>query len=577
MLTDKYFLKTGATLANEKYRLDKVLGVGPFAITYLAQHCLLNKSIIIKEFFIAGHCEREGQDVVCDQGIVDEFQLNKKVFIEEALLLAKFIGVSAIIDVIDQFEGNGTAYFVMPFIEGMKLDEYVKSTDGHGLKTEDAVNIIREIALGVMTLHKHEVLHKNLSPGNIIIDEEGSITIIDFDFSLNFNFSGPITESNEAVELEFRAIEQLSTNVKTSKATDIYSLGAIFYFLSTGQNPPSAISQLNEGRELELGKKIPSNIRKIIRKGMALKMTDRYQEVAEFVVELPKIKSKRSVVSAALVAAASLVLFASIYLFNSRKEADVSAVRGTTTVTPQNENVVKEGAYYGLIIGVEDYDNPDLSLDNPIDDAYKVKKALQDNYTFEEQNLILLENPTKQDIIQELYRLRDLLTEKDNLLIFYAGHGHWDERAQQGYWMPSDADHDDPTHWISNSTIKDKIRAMYAAHVLVISDACFSGAIFKFRSMEEPENKAIQELNDMKSRRAMTSGNMTEVPDLSVFADYLVVGLENNTSKYMTAGNFFQSFKENVINNSNVKGLVPQYGILNSTGDEGGDFIFVRK
>jgi hypothetical protein len=146
---------------------------------------------------------------------------------------------------------------------------------------------------------------------------------------------------------------------------------------------------------------------------------------------------------------------------------------------------------------------------------------------------------------------------------------------QQGYWLPSDALKDSKANWISNSTIRDYLRGIPSKHTLLISDACFSGGIFKERSIQE-SSAAILEMYKRKSRKAMTSGTMTTVPDNSIFIKYLIQNLESNESTLISADNLFQSFKIAVIHNSPVNQL-PQYGVIRESGDEGGDFIFLRE
>ncbi|MEQ9231398.1 MAG: hypothetical protein RIF46_12010, partial [Cyclobacteriaceae bacterium] len=114
-----------------------------------------------------------------------------------------------------------------------------------------------------------------------------------------------------------------------------------------------------------------------------------------------------------------------------------------------------------------------------------------------------------------------------------------------------------------------------AKHTLLISDACFSGGILKERAVFE-DGKAMLELYKLKSRKAMTSGTLTTVPDESVFMKYLVSNLRSNAHPMITADQLFRNFKIAVINNSPT-GQVPQYGPIVQTGDEGGDFIFLRR
>src|SRR5207244_3019787 len=155
-------------------------------------------------------------------------------------------------------------------------------------------------------------------------------------------------------------------------------------------------------------------------------------------------------------------------------------------------------------------------------DALQIKNILVNRYSFTDSTTFLLLNPTRQKILSELYRLRKIIGPNDNLLIFYAGHGYWDKDAKQGYWWAKDAGRDDPSTWLSNSDLREQIRSIKSALTLLISDACFSGGIFRTRSGDELMNasKDIQILYKMPSRRAITSGTMTAVPDNSVFLEY---------------------------------------------------------
>lgn len=196
------------------------------------------------------------------------------------------------------------------------------------------------------------------------------------------------------------------------------------------------------------------------------------------------------------------------------------------------------------------------------------------NYTFEPENLKLLRDPTRADIIMTLDKLSHELTPNDNLLIFYAGHGHWDEERETGYWMPSDAGQHSSVNWIRNSTIQDYVDDMDTRHTLVISDACFAGSILKTRSGFDDASIAINKLYALPSRKAMTSGNLKEVPDKSVFIQYFLNRLQRNKQKYISTGQLFYDFRDAVLNNSPN---IPQYGVIQDTGDEGGEFIFIRR
>src|SRR6266542_666638 len=240
------------------------------------------------------------------------------------------------------------------------------------------------------------------------------------------------------------------------------------------------------------------------------------------------------------------------------------------------------GPYHALLIAVQDYDHPSVNrLDYPVGDAQQVERELTSRYTFEPQNVTALKNPDRRTILDALDQMTEKLKPEDNLLIFYAGHGQWDEQRKQGYWLPRDATRDRRADWISNSDLRDAIRGIKARHILLISDACFAGGIFLAREAFGPASSAVAELDNLPSRTAMTSGALTTVPDRSVFVEYLLKRLRDNTEERLPALELFSKLRLPVINNSPTQkdGFrpTPRYGTIFEVGDEGGDFIFVRR
>ena len=239
--------------------------------------------------------------------------------------------------------------------------------------------------------------------------------------------------------------------------------------------------------------------------------------------------------------------------------------------------VLNFGDFYALIVGVNDYESDEITdLYEPIQDAKTLRQVLLSKYQFTDEKTVILENPTRADLLNSLENLASTIKANDSLLIFYAGHGHWDEKFKQGYWLPADARQKTKTSWISNATIRDYIYGIKTKHTLLIADACFSGGLFRTRGAFQAGTKLESTLFQMTSRKAITSGTLTEVPDNSVFMKYLVKNLESNESRYLTSQDLFARFKIAVLNNSPLN-QVPQYGVVQGSGDEGGDFIFVRK
>lgn len=243
---------------------------------------------------------------------------------------------------------------------------------------------------------------------------------------------------------------------------------------------------------------------------------------------------------------------------------------------PPQTTTIASGNFYALLIGVSVYKDERLNLDKPEKDASELKNILVSKYTFEDSTITILFSPTREKILEELFRLRKKVKANDNLLIFYAGHGYFDKDADQGYWWPSDAKPNNPANWLSNSDLREQIKSIKSKHTLLVSDACFSGGIFKTRdvtSFTDAPND-IQQLYKMPSRRAMTSGTLTTVPDNSAFLEYLAKNLQQNSSRFLSSQELFYRMRSAVIGNSPV---VPQTGIIFQAGDEGGDFIFVLR
>lgn len=242
---------------------------------------------------------------------------------------------------------------------------------------------------------------------------------------------------------------------------------------------------------------------------------------------------------------------------------------------------VKEGKNYALLIGCQNYnDNKIPSLEDPIPDAVKLKLILKNNYNFTDDNLFTLFNPEVSDFKKQFLEIYEVIQPEDKLVIFYAGHGIWNEKEKKGYWMLTDAKLDDPNTWLPNKTVLDMIARVPARHTLLITDACFSGSVFRTRGLDlgkkdEANPSMVQRMNEKISRVAITSGNDTEVPDKSVFMKYLVKALSENKEKYLTAQKMFiNQIIEAVMTETKTE---PRYGTLELAGHVGGDFIFIRK
>lgn len=233
------------------------------------------------------------------------------------------------------------------------------------------------------------------------------------------------------------------------------------------------------------------------------------------------------------------------------------------------------GAYYALIIGNDRYRHlPDLQT--AVADAGALADLLSSRYGYRVEQLV---DASRYEIVSALARYRTRLGETDNLLVYYAGHGYLDEASDQGYWLPVDAERDNPANWISNATITEQLRAMQARHVLVIADSCYSGKLTRSADIALQINEAdVEWLNRMASRRsrtALTSGGIEPVLDgggggHSVFAGALLAALRDNT-RVIGAEALYRLVRRPVVLNADQ---TPEYADIRLAGHDGGDFIF---
>lgn len=253
------------------------------------------------------------------------------------------------------------------------------------------------------------------------------------------------------------------------------------------------------------------------------------------------------------------------------------------SVIPSTDSTLHgEGKYYALVIGIDKYTGQWPQLTNATHDATSMARELSGDYKFDKVTTLLDAEATRANIIKQLEWLADNVRKNDNVLIFYSGHGDYKKNLNKGYWVPVDAQTESTVGFISNSDIQTFLGGIPSKHTLLISDACFSGDIF--RGLEETVKKDdmqryYQEVEHRASRQAISSGGLEPVMDggrdgHSVFTYYLLKALKDNTSPYLDAGQLYDDIKIPVANNSDQ---TPIFNSVKNTGDEGGQFVFRRK
>ncbi len=270
----------------------------------------------------------------------------------------------------------------------------------------------------------------------------------------------------------------------------------------------------------------------------------------------------------------SVVLLTISFSMKAQTEAVSNPVR--ISFMPANQIALNQTRHnYALLIAVEEYADPSLvSLSEPIKDAARLKEVLVSQYTFDPSDVTVLLNPTFEEIHVAFEVLTKKVTSLDNLLIFYAGHGYFDEATNIGYWLPADAENKNRAKWFRNSSLVENIGAINSRHTLLIADACFSGGIFKTRSAINNADLDIANMMKRSSRKALTSGSLTTVPDKSVFMKYLLKTLQENENKYLSTEDIYDEVRISMRNNASTK---PQYGEIQNVGDEGGTFVLIKR
>ena len=281
-------LKAGAQLQNGKYKIERFINSGGFGCTYEGVHTMLDTKVAIKEFFVKDFCNRDEATSHITIGTESKRALVEKLrkkFVEEAKMLFKELHHPGIVRVTDIFEENGTAYYVMDYIEGCSLSDKVKAG---ALSEADAVRYIKQAGEALAYVHSKNRLHLDVKPSNIMIGGDDRAILIDFGTSKQYDEAdGENTSTLMGKTPGFAPPEQMGNDVvKFTPATDIYSLGATLYKLLTGITPPSA-TQLISGDELEpMPKAVSERTRKAVEQAMLLNKNKRPQTIAEFMTLL---------------------------------------------------------------------------------------------------------------------------------------------------------------------------------------------------------------------------------------------------------------------------------------------------
>ena len=288
------------TVLRDQYVIGAVLGQGGFGITYMGWDLNLEIPIAIKEYYPNGLVSRDNTRSLTVANSSSDwraiYQDNRERFVREARVTARLREIPGITRVHNFFKENNTAYIIMEFVSGIDLRRYIKQ-QGRPLNINETLYFLQPIMYALNKVHENGIIHRDISPDNIMIQENGAAKLLDFGAVRELSgvdVNKELTRSTEAVlKHGFAPIEQYQKKGSLGPWTDIYALCATIHYCLTGKVPPDAPERVLENKEIHWEQIAGLTQRQIdtLNRGMALHPRDRIQRVAELYEGLYKLES----------------------------------------------------------------------------------------------------------------------------------------------------------------------------------------------------------------------------------------------------------------------------------------------
>lgn len=355
-------LAAGSVLLG-KYIVGKVIGKGGFGITYLAYDIKNEKKVAIKEYYPSALAARGSDGCTVVMTISEEaavFKNGIEKFYEEASLVSRFNGNPAIVSVYEFFYENDTAYFVMELLDGCTLKGYIAK---YGvLSPEEALFIADNVSGALIIAHSINVLHRDISPDNIMICRDGNVKLIDFGAARQVLADNPKSMS-VILKQGFAPLEQYQKRGKQGPWTDIYSFGATLYYALTHDCIDDPMTRMDDDAEFLSNKyDIEGQLWEVIEHSLRLRIDDRYQDAFELrdalkkidyspkPIVLPEEEKKEAPIEAAITADSELPK-----TVQTAQQESVPATADTaqkTAETAREQNEIPKNKNKAKIIGV---------------------------------------------------------------------------------------------------------------------------------------------------------------------------------------------------------------------------------
>ncbi|MCD8146827.1 MAG: leucine-rich repeat domain-containing protein [Clostridiales bacterium] len=282
------------TVLDHRYVVGGTLGQGGFGITYRAYDLRMGNTVAVKEYFPSSLVGRDSSvsttvtvNAIKGTRALDEYASGLRHFLFEARRQAKLASSPGVVSVTDFFEANNTAYYIMEYVDGSTLVKYMK----HPLPLEQVLDLLEPISDSLVSIHEAGLIHRDISPDNIMCAKNGQRKLLDFGASHSFT-EEESTTGNATLKHGFAPPEQYGSSNLQGPWTDVYAFAATVYWCLTGKIPPDSMDRSIGGDKLKppsaLGAAVTPEAESVLLRGMALPVTARYQDIPTFWDKLKK-------------------------------------------------------------------------------------------------------------------------------------------------------------------------------------------------------------------------------------------------------------------------------------------------
>lgn len=403
------------TILMERYRINRVLGEGGFGVTYEATQLDMDRKVAIKEYFPASYATRENADL--DQNLhiflteTEFYEHGMQRFLQEAELLKSVQYLDGIVSVMDCFSCNRTAYIVMEYVEGITLKQYIQ--ENGCLEYGELLELLLPVMKSLHCIHRQGLLHRDISPDNLLIGLDNQARLIDFGAADMMDAKNK-KEMTVILKAGYAPPEQYLTDGRQGPWTDVYALAAMMYMALTGNTPVAAVARLQGKNTIawdQPGLHLTAWQQHVIETGLALKISDRYKNVEEFLNDLmsePQVEDEvtqfqsdvsgkvrhqikgldRSKKRLIVVGVILLALFSVVGWLTINRSFDKSVSDNTTQEQGDSSQDNKELCLMPNIIGLQE----DAAREQIRNADSKIQITIQEKNSAEEKGIVIGQN-----------------------------------------------------------------------------------------------------------------------------------------------------------------------------------------